>query len=359
MTLLQTTLPKCHIYHKQAKVNMDSITDNFKANHIYPTSTHSCQSQFCFPVLWVSVLCNLLWQVLLDVGMSCDEDGMSSVLFARLSHKSPPHRWTHQRSNRSHEDVWNIFFKKEEDRSTLHSHRLSKPGSTFHPQASFDWNLSTVQWQTCFKRLELFLATLGWCLRDWGLASTEAAIFGAAPAIPLHCYTATLLHCYTATLLLCCTATLLNPGAAAAVSSELENVKPMFGRCVRLSDYNLKIWKHSQQSRSQSQEFKRCPTAFVIQLSNLTYLYIHSQSVDIWGWGVSWKRGCYWQFGTIDTRSLYSTGYRMANCAFFHSRAVSVERHNVISSSIATGMCPPPHCLSFFAFLLRHIKILT
>ena len=155
----------------------------------------------------ILVLCNLLWQVLLDVGMSCDVDSMSSVLFARLSHKSPPHRWTHQRSNRSHEDVWNIFFKKE-DISTLHSHRLSKPDSTFHPQASFDWNLSSDKLAS--KDSSFFWRHLGdACATEVLLRLKRQFLVPRQPhchtqcSTLLHCYTATLLHCYNATLLHC------------------------------------------------------------------------------------------------------------------------------------------------------------
>ena len=127
--------------------------------------------------------------------------------------------------------TFETFSLKKKDIATLHSHRLSKPGSTFHPQASFDWNLSSDKLAS--KDSSFFWRHLGdACATEVLLRLKRQFLVPRQP----YCYIATLLHCYTATLLLCCTATLLNPGAAAAVSSELENVKPMFGRCVRLSD---------------------------------------------------------------------------------------------------------------------------
>ena len=145
-----------YITSKQKSIWSPSRTDTFKATH--STLTHSCQGQFYIPMVWVSVLCNLLWHVLMVCvlfgalpclnGMSfvlfdamsqwyvlCTFcvyalmvcivyflmlclvyflmlclvyflcvlfDAMSCcVLFVCLPHKSPPPRWTHHRSNRN------------------------------------------------------------------------------------------------------------------------------------------------------------------------------------------------------------------------------------------------------------------
>ena len=70
-----------YITSKQKSIWSPSRTDTFKATH--STLTHNCQGQFYIQMVWVSVLGNLLWQVLMVCALlvPCLVNGYSFVLF--------------------------------------------------------------------------------------------------------------------------------------------------------------------------------------------------------------------------------------------------------------------------------------